>query len=263
MFLSPHCTARKSILSRREAEAQVRSPTCPESGPGRGRGDTRPPLPERRGLVFQGRRQGLRGEGLAQGPTSLSHPPPRVRFYEGPELVADSNVVLDTTMRGGRLGVFCFSQENIIWANLRYRCNGEGRALLGGRGWESILPSLTPSHSLALSPQTPSLRTTRLRGCCRPRDGRGDPLLEEGHPQGCPQHAKQGAQCPAPRGGWTGGGKAEGLREDKIKCVRWSGWLWSLLQGDRGVRPGKAGPGTPDLLMTTRPLAPSGWGPAA
>uniref|UniRef100_A0A8C6EFK5 Cartilage oligomeric matrix protein n=1 Tax=Microcebus murinus TaxID=30608 RepID=A0A8C6EFK5_MICMU len=47
----------------------------------------------------------------------------RVRFYEGPELVADSNVILDTTMRGGRLGVFCFSQENIIWANLRYRCN--------------------------------------------------------------------------------------------------------------------------------------------
>ncbi|XP_008578373.1 PREDICTED: cartilage oligomeric matrix protein [Galeopterus variegatus] len=47
----------------------------------------------------------------------------RVRFYEGPELVADSNMVLDTTMRGGRLGVFCFSQENIIWANLRYRCN--------------------------------------------------------------------------------------------------------------------------------------------
>ncbi|KAM9688457.1 cartilage oligomeric matrix protein [Trichechus inunguis] len=47
----------------------------------------------------------------------------RVRFFEGPELVADSNVILDTTMRGGRLGVFCFSQENIIWANLRYRCN--------------------------------------------------------------------------------------------------------------------------------------------
>ncbi|EGV97430.1 Cartilage oligomeric matrix protein [Cricetulus griseus] len=47
----------------------------------------------------------------------------RVRFYEGPELVADSNVVLDTAMRGGRLGVFCFSQENIIWANLLYRCN--------------------------------------------------------------------------------------------------------------------------------------------
>ncbi|XP_025066099.1 cartilage oligomeric matrix protein [Alligator sinensis] len=47
----------------------------------------------------------------------------RARFYEGPEMVADTGVVLDTTMRGGRLGVFCFSQENIIWSNLRYRCN--------------------------------------------------------------------------------------------------------------------------------------------
>ncbi|XP_069783892.1 cartilage oligomeric matrix protein isoform X2 [Narcine bancroftii] len=47
----------------------------------------------------------------------------RVRLYEGPEIVADSGVIIDTTMRGGRLGVFCFSQENIIWANLRYRCN--------------------------------------------------------------------------------------------------------------------------------------------
>uniref|UniRef100_A0A452SCY4 Thrombospondin 4 n=1 Tax=Ursus americanus TaxID=9643 RepID=A0A452SCY4_URSAM len=47
----------------------------------------------------------------------------RVRFYEGSDLVADSGVTIDTTMRGGRLGVFCFSQENIIWSNLKYRCN--------------------------------------------------------------------------------------------------------------------------------------------
>ncbi|XP_013909771.1 PREDICTED: thrombospondin-4-like [Thamnophis sirtalis] len=47
----------------------------------------------------------------------------RTRFYEGSEMVADTGIVLDTTMRGGRLGVFCFSQENIIWSNLRYRCN--------------------------------------------------------------------------------------------------------------------------------------------
>uniref|UniRef100_A0A672RZ27 Thrombospondin-3a-like n=1 Tax=Sinocyclocheilus grahami TaxID=75366 RepID=A0A672RZ27_SINGR len=57
----------------------------------------------------------------------LSHRPQvgyiRVKLYEGTEMVADSNVVIDTTMRGGRLGVFCFSQENIIWSNLRYRCN--------------------------------------------------------------------------------------------------------------------------------------------
>ncbi len=49
----------------------------------------------------------------------------RVKLYEGTDLVADSGVVIDTSMRGGRLGVFCFSQENIIWSNLRYRCNGE------------------------------------------------------------------------------------------------------------------------------------------
>ncbi|XP_026994206.2 thrombospondin-4a [Tachysurus fulvidraco] len=47
----------------------------------------------------------------------------RVRFYEGTILVADSGMVIDTSMRGGRLGVFCFSQENIIWSNLKYRCN--------------------------------------------------------------------------------------------------------------------------------------------
>ncbi|XP_063342358.1 thrombospondin-3a [Pelmatolapia mariae] len=57
----------------------------------------------------------------------LSHRPQvgyiRVKLFEGTRVVADSGVVVDTTMRGGRLGVFCFSQENIIWSNLRYRCN--------------------------------------------------------------------------------------------------------------------------------------------
>uniref|UniRef100_A0A493T6C0 Thrombospondin-4 n=2 Tax=Anas platyrhynchos TaxID=8839 RepID=A0A493T6C0_ANAPP len=51
----------------------------------------------------------------------------RARFYEGSDLVADSGVTIDTTMRGGRLGVFCFSQENIIWSNLKYRCNAVKR----------------------------------------------------------------------------------------------------------------------------------------
>ncbi|KAG7243990.1 hypothetical protein INR49_006151 [Caranx melampygus] len=42
---------------------------------------------------------------------------------QGSNLVADTGVIIDTSMRGGRLGVFCFSQENIIWSNLKYRCN--------------------------------------------------------------------------------------------------------------------------------------------
>uniref|UniRef100_A0A4W5MFP6 Thrombospondin 3b n=1 Tax=Hucho hucho TaxID=62062 RepID=A0A4W5MFP6_9TELE len=57
----------------------------------------------------------------------LSHRPQvgyiNVRLYEGMTLVADSGVLVDTSMRGGRLGVFCFSQEQIIWSNLGYRCN--------------------------------------------------------------------------------------------------------------------------------------------
>lgn len=55
----------------------------------------------------------------------------RVKLYEGPQLVADSGVIIDTAMRGGRLGVFCFSQENIIWSNLQYRCNGEAPDPIG------------------------------------------------------------------------------------------------------------------------------------
>lgn len=91
--------------------------------------------------------------------THLTGPIHRVRFYEGPELVADSNVVLDTAMRGGRLGVFCFSQENIIWANLRYRCNGE----LGASGQDSG-GSKSLAHLLHFNLQIQSPRTTRATG---------------------------------------------------------------------------------------------------
>lgn len=38
-------------------------------------------------------------------------------------MVADSGNVFDGTLKGGRLGVFCFSQEMIIWSDLVYRCN--------------------------------------------------------------------------------------------------------------------------------------------
>ena len=31
--------------------------------------------------------------------------------------------IYDKTISGGRLGVLDFSQENVIWSNLNYRCN--------------------------------------------------------------------------------------------------------------------------------------------
>jgi len=47
----------------------------------------------------------------------------RLRIFEGDKMVADSGNVFDGSLKGGRLGVFCFSQEMIIWSDLVYRCN--------------------------------------------------------------------------------------------------------------------------------------------
>ncbi|XP_047996687.1 cartilage oligomeric matrix protein-like isoform X2 [Leguminivora glycinivorella] len=47
----------------------------------------------------------------------------RLKIYEQDQLVADSGNIWDYTLKGGRLGVFCFSQEMIIWSDLVYRCN--------------------------------------------------------------------------------------------------------------------------------------------
>ncbi|XP_072157864.1 cartilage oligomeric matrix protein [Bemisia tabaci] len=49
----------------------------------------------------------------------------RLRIFEGENMVADSGNIFDSTLRGGRLGVFCFSQEMIIWSDLVYRCNDD------------------------------------------------------------------------------------------------------------------------------------------
>nr|XP_033201541.1 cartilage oligomeric matrix protein [Bombus vancouverensis nearcticus] len=46
----------------------------------------------------------------------------RFRLYQGKQLVADSGNVYDSTLKGGRLGVYCFSQEKITWSNLLYTC---------------------------------------------------------------------------------------------------------------------------------------------
>lgn len=52
-----------------------------------------------------------------------------IRFwmYEGKTLVADSKNIFDSTLQGGRLGVYCLSQENITWSNLLYSCRGKGK----------------------------------------------------------------------------------------------------------------------------------------
>uniref|UniRef100_A0A2P2I1C0 Cartilage oligomeric matrix protein-like n=1 Tax=Hirondellea gigas TaxID=1518452 RepID=A0A2P2I1C0_9CRUS len=49
----------------------------------------------------------------------------RLRIFEGEKMVADSGNIYDNALKGGRLGVFCFSQEMIIWSDLVYRCNDQ------------------------------------------------------------------------------------------------------------------------------------------
>lgn len=54
----------------------------------------------------------------------------RLWVYEGKRMVSDSGNIFDSTLQGGRLGVYCFSQEMIIWSDLVYRCNGERSFIL-------------------------------------------------------------------------------------------------------------------------------------
>ncbi|KAH0515256.1 Thrombospondin-3 [Microtus ochrogaster] len=80
----------------------------------------------------------------------------RVKLYEGPQLVADSGVIIDTSMRGGRLGVFCFSQENIIWSNLQYRCNDQNSVTSSEDNNSSSTLTTTPGHGGVSAPATSS-----------------------------------------------------------------------------------------------------------
>lgn len=42
--------------------------------------------------------------------------------------MADSGNVYDSTLKGGKLGVYCFSQEKITWSNLLYVCKGKKKS---------------------------------------------------------------------------------------------------------------------------------------
>ena len=48
----------------------------------------------------------------------------RLKVWAGSTLVLDSGNITDTSsdsLKGGRLGVFCYSQERVLWSNLNYK----------------------------------------------------------------------------------------------------------------------------------------------
>ena len=45
-------------------------------------------------------------------------------FTEG-EIVVDTGYLIDKTLKGGRLGLYVFSQSKVTWKNLSYKCNGK------------------------------------------------------------------------------------------------------------------------------------------
>ena len=54
----------------------------------------------------------------------------RIQVFDGMKRVIDSGAITDSTFRGGRLGVYIFSQEAVTFANLQSRCSGKVVVLL-------------------------------------------------------------------------------------------------------------------------------------
>ena len=48
----------------------------------------------------------------------------RLRIFSEGELVVDTGYVIDKTLKGGKVGMYVFSQSNVAWSNMSYKCNG-------------------------------------------------------------------------------------------------------------------------------------------
>ncbi|XP_047497227.1 cartilage oligomeric matrix protein-like [Penaeus chinensis] len=109
----------------------------------------------------------------------------RLFLYEGTRLVADSGNVYDDSLKGGRLGLYCFSQRAVMWSNIRYACaddlpkamlddlppemRGQITTSLGTRARSRPQPPLPPLAPLPPWPPCPPWPL--LLPCLPPREG--------------------------------------------------------------------------------------------
>nr|AXL14330.1 mega-thrombospondin [Nematostella vectensis] len=68
----------------------------------------------------------------------------RIRVFQGETVLTDSGDLYDTTITGGRLGMFVFGQEDVIWSRLEAKCADRVNQALyfDGVGDHVVLPSL-------------------------------------------------------------------------------------------------------------------------
>ena len=48
-----------------------------------------------------------------------------MKIYEGSIELFDTGDIIDYGLAGGRVGIFCYSQEQEIWSNMSYQCMQE------------------------------------------------------------------------------------------------------------------------------------------
>lgn len=47
----------------------------------------------------------------------------RLKVFKAGERIVDTGYLIDKTLNGGRLGLYVFSQSNVVWKNMFYKCN--------------------------------------------------------------------------------------------------------------------------------------------
>ena len=48
----------------------------------------------------------------------------RLKVFSEGELVVDTGYIIDKTLKGGKVGMYVFSQAKVVWSNMSYKCNG-------------------------------------------------------------------------------------------------------------------------------------------